>query len=778
VLLGGIVLGEVGALACSGIVAAGIAALACCAWILSPGKTPVRVITIVALVALGGWRAERERLDADLRISGWLPADGTAVEIELTGRVLRAPERDGRGERLLGLLAHPVGTSTRRNGAVRVLLTVRPSPPSEWARVDGLRRGDRVRVWCRVRRPTAAPNSNRGDPRRALRGRGLDLVGSVKSARLVERIASGTRTPARMLDRLGTWIRKRLDECFAGDRRTRRVVGAMMLGDRAALSPGFRRGLRDAGLVHLIAISGLHVGLVILAVAGLARRLPLPPWPAAFATVAGLAWLPWVVGGRAPVVRAVTGAGLGLLGRAAGRDGNPLNTVAVVAAVLAFHRPAWVLSPSFQLSFLATAGIVALTAPLARALPLPRWLALSLAVTSAAYLATAPAVAWHYGRLAPVALIANLAAAPLCAVILTGAAGAVVFHHVPFAAEGAAWLTGWGVDMLVLVARASTSIPGASWVVGRPAGWCVGAAYGLLAVVAWARSSSAGRSPLRLARLGLLVLLVQIHAGPYPERAGGELDVRVVDVGQGQSIVIRDTDGHAVVVDAGPTGGGRFDTGERIVTPALAALGVRRIDRLVLTHDHDDHAGGVWALLRNFEIGQIVVARSALDSRRTRAVVREAARRGVPTACIERGGRLTARALEIAALHPGPDPSGLDTNNRSLVARISRGDLAVLIPGDLEAPGERVILALGLDLRSQVLIAGHHGSRRGTTRDFLLAVAPDVVVVTAGRRNVFGHPHAETLARIREYGVPVVRTDVRGTITLIGNAKTWVVETP
>jgi competence protein ComEC len=150
----------------------------------------------------------------------------------------------------------------------------------------------------------------------------------------------------------------------------------------------------------------------------------------------------------------------------------------------------------------------------------------------------------------------------------------------------------------------------------------------------------------------------------------------------------------------------------------------------------------------------------------------------VPTVCVERGSRVAVGALEMTALHPGLDLSGLDTNNRSLVARIIRGDLAVLIPGDLEAPGEDAILSEETDLRSQVLIAGHHGSRRGTTRDFLQAVAPEVVVIAAGRRNVFGHPHRETLVRIRDAGARVVRTDLSGTVILTGTSTTWVVEEP
>jgi competence protein ComEC len=774
-LLSGVVLGHCGLLTCSSIIPSGVGALAAIGWVTRRARRPVVVLAIVGSIALGVWAAGRERVDADLRTAGWIPADGSPIEIELTGRVLRAPELKVGGERSLRIVGRATDTPRGGIGPVRVGLTVRSSPPSEWERVEALRRGDRVRVWCRVRRPTPAPNSNRGDPRSSLLGRGLDLVGSVKSARLIERIDTGAPTPARVFDETAAWIRKRLDERFSGDHRTRTVVGAMMLGDREALSRRFRRTLRDAGLVHLIAISGLHVGLLILAVSGIVRRLPLSPWIASSATVAGLAWLPWVVGIRAPVARAVGGAVLGVCGRAAGRDGNPLNTLAAIAALLALHRPSWVVSPSLQLSFLATAGIVTLTGPISRSLPLPRWLAVSIAVTTAAYLATVPAVAWHYGRLAPVALIANLAAAPLCAVILTGATCSVVFHHVPFAADGGAWLAAWGVDTLDFVARSAASIPGAGWVVGRPEGWCVVAFYVLLAGLVCLRPLP-GPPParLRLLRLGLAILLVLIHVGPWPVRPAADLEIRVFDVGQGQSVMIRGSDGETVVVDAGPTAGGRFDTGERIVTPRLAALGVRRIDRLVLTHDHDDHAGGAWALLRNFEIGEVVVARSALVNRRTRALVREAGESGVPTVCVEQGSRLTTGALEILSLHPGRDLDGLDTNNRSLVVRLSRGELSVLIPGDLEAPGERVLLARGSDLRSEVLVAGHHGSRHGTTDEFLEAVAPEIVVVAAGRRNVFGHPHPETLARIHGSGTPALRTDLAGTITLDGDGRGWV----
>jgi competence protein ComEC len=739
---------------------------------------------LVAVSALACWLAIEGRWRQDSDLSGRLPDDGRSVEAELVGSVLAAPEKALRGERVLRVRARFVPedefsrSSPDRPRELDCLLRIRASSALATERVDNLRRGDEIRCWGRMRQPAPPGNPHSPRPGDALRARGIDVAGSVKNAWLVERLHVGRGTPGRRLDQLKSWMRRRLDRTMPPGERCRPVLGAMLLGDRAALPPEIVNKLRDAGLVHLIAISGLHTGMLVLVAFAFLRRLARRP--VAIVSVGALMLVSFaaLVGPRPPILRATAAAIVAAVGRACHRDGNPINTLAVVAAGLAIWNSALVLDPGYQLTFLATAGIAAMTRPVARRIPLPRSIAIPLGVTVSAYLATAPSVAWHFGRLAPVALGTNLLAAPLCAWILAAGATVICLGDLPWLGAWAARAAHLAVESLLGVAEWGSGLPGGSMVVARPSPLLVASYYLFLAhAIVRARDGTRGSSPwwraapraveTRLTCLLLAVLLGALHLGPIPPSTGEEFELVVPYVGQAQAVVVRGSSGGFVVVDAGGTAGGRFDSGARIVGPILARLGCRRIDVLILTHDHDDHAGGARSLLNDFEVGELWVGPWAHSSARSRALTRTAREEGVAVVLAERGLRLRRAGLRMHVLHPERRDGALDDNNRSVVVRVEGKRFGVLIPGDLESPGERsLVRRSGSEIRSAVLLMGHHGAARSSSERFLDAVRPEVAIVSAGRWNRFGHPRDQVLKRLLDRGVRIARTDRHGMIRL------------
>ena len=724
------------------------------------------LLLALALVPLG-WALERRDAAAwRARSHGLLPHDGVAREMHFIGSLAEPVERDAEGERLLRLDGAPQGSASTAS----LRLRVRASPSEPTAELDRLETGEVVRVWCRVRRPHGLRNPGSEDPRRSLRGRGLDAVGSIKSARLVERSAQGSGGPRRWAGRARRFARVRLDRALGEEGPTRALAGAMLLGDRAGLSPELFSRLRRAGLAHLVAISGLHVGLLLGMAHELLRRAGAGPGARLCVLTLLLCGFVLLVGARSPVQRAALGGAAVLVGRSLGREGDGLNGLALLAAGLAALEPASIGDPGFQLTFLATAGILLGARELASRLPGPRLLAASFAVSGSAYLATAPVVATHFAFLAPVGLLSNLAAVPLCGLILLGGYGTILLSSWPLAGPLAEWTLGRATEALLALADAAGAIDGGAFHVPPPGPGLLVAYYALLllGVVSRPRTTSA-----RWAGGAFGLALIWIHLGPAPAPAGGGAEVAVIDVGQGLAVAVRGPDGGLLLVDAGGSGTGRFDPGERVVVPYLRGWAGGRLEALIVTHDHADHAGGAFAVLEGLEVGELWLAPGSLGRPRLRRLADLAVERGTAVVLVEAGRGDRVAGLPVRILAPHRRGSALPSNDRSVVVRIGSEPLRLLIPGDLERAGERALLGSGAPLEAEALVLSHHGSRSGSAIEFLERVRPRWAIVSAGRGNPFGHPHPEVLERLGALGIPLLRTDRQGLIRLRSGPRGW-----
>ena len=559
------------------------------------------------------------------------------------------------------------------------------------------------------------------------------------------------------------------------------LARGILLGQRASIPEDVNEAFNAAGISHLIAISGYNVMLVAGAVIGaltpLAGRRRGTIIAMAVVVLYGA-----FVGWEPSVARAVLMALVMLGATLAGRPGSALTGVALAGAALVAAQPLIIEDVSFQLSFAATLGIIMLATPLREWLLrvlVPQMatgpasaLADHVSVTVAASLAVLPIIASSFGRLSLVSLPANVLAAPAFAFVLLGAfvtaAAGAIDASLGRAAGEIAYLP---LHYLVWLAALASSIPLASVSISG-FGWLEAsvlyiALLALAAALAQARQDLTAPEPLPLrvrpaslfAGASVLVAGFVWWGALQPEN--DHLRVSILDVGQGDAILIEAPSGTRVLIDGGP-GGAR-------VTQALGgemSPSERRIDLMVLTHAQDDHVTGLVEVLERYEVGAVLWNGRAGETGAFQAWAEEVSRQGLPVSVAEAGQLLElGGGVHIEVLHPQPaqlEGTEDDLNNNAIVLRLVYGGVSFLLTGDIEVDGENAILEAGHDVSATVLKVAHHGSDGATTQPFLDAVSPSIAVVSAGAGNQFGHPSPSL--RLRLAGVPLLRTDANGTV--------------
>jgi competence protein ComEC len=639
----------------------------------------------------------------------------------------------------------------RREAAGRARIDVRGA-----AARGAVIEGDAVAVWAELYLPRGYGTPGAFDTAAAARRDRLHAFGSCKSPRLVERVRGGEGLGT-LVARVRAAARARLLASVpAGPEQG--LVRAMVLGDRTGVDPETAEAFRAAGTYHVLALSGAQVAIVAAFLTALLARVELPRVARAALVCAALAFYAELVGGDVPVARAAWMAGVLVAGRCLDLDGDLANLLGLAALLLVADRPSAVSDVGFQLSFAATLGLLLLTPPLVRGLrPWPLRIELALAGSLAAQLALAPLLLAHFNRLAPAALLLNLAAVPLsAAVLLIGVAAAACppgWPLLPALAGNLAWIAAHAllrsVEPVRWLPALDVRLPG-------PPPWAIAVFVAGLVVLA------AGRSLRRGAALTAIGLLALVY-GRRPPAADGRLHLAVLDVGQGDAMVVRTPQGRIWIVDAGGAFDARFDVGEAVVAPYLWSLGVRRIEGMVLTHAHPDHAGGLSFLLRAFAVGEFWDGPRPRSDRAYSPLDEALAAAGTTARAVGAGMSADWDGVAVDVLGPPAGPRPWRTrNDDSVVLRLSYGSIRMLLTGDIESAAEARLLPGP----AAVLKVPHHGSRSSSTMTLLGQVRPGLAVVSVGRNSRFGHPHPEVLRRYREGRIQLLRTDHQGTVTL------------
>ena len=566
------------------------------------------------------------------------------------------------------------------------------------------------------------------------------------------------------------------------DRMMRGECGALMkallTGDRGGLTPELRDDFSKAGVIHVLAVSGLHVGFVCMILLTLFGLFRFPYVMRVILTVSGLIFFALLTEARAPVVRASFMASLFLLGTLLEREVKPLNIIGVSALVMLLVKPGDLFQIGFQLSFGAVSSIVYFYSRISSSKLYKRILGRSrfrflkhtvmpmMLVSLSAQLGTLPLTAVYFNRIPLLSMPANLVAIPVIGLIVALGLTSVMIAPVslniamPYATCAQVLLS-----LFIALFRMLGRLNFSHISVPTPDGLAI-LLYGAVLILAVHFNDRILRKRL------ILIVLILLNCSVWRKVANPSTNKLVwvqFDVGQGDAALLRMPRGKNMLIDGGAWQEG-FDQGERVVAPYLRRRGIRRLDAVVLSHPHNDHVGGLIYILNHFTVRHVYTAGTVFDSGLYNRFLETIENRHIPCDTICAPDSLLFPGVRVYFLSPSAmflkqtGHTNSQINNQSLVMRMQYGRNVLLFTGDAEKPAEYDMLNRGLLGPCDAVKAGHHGSRTSSSDPFVRQIKPDYSVISVGENNRFGHPSADIIQRYTRIGAQVLRTDVEGAV--------------
>ena len=645
--------------------------------------------------------------------------------------------------------------------------------------------GDRVRLRTRLNEPRNQLLPGAFDYERHLALQGIYTIGFAERQDDVILMREGVAYPhAGALDRLavraGSYIASVVPPVEAA------VMRALLLGDQGGVPPELADEYTRSGVSHILSISGFHMGIIALVVFQVFYRTvsQLPFLLLHFnmrrlillATLPVLIFYLFLCGSAPATLRSVIMLGAFIIALTLERETDALDSLLLAAMLILLSRPASLFDVSFQLSFFALWGLIVLTPWFMKPFTLiqeglRRKGLLFLAASAAATIATAVPVAYHFHQVSFTGLLANFLIVPLLgygAVVLGFVALPFIMLFPPLADSllvSAAFLVWLSNAVIEVFAR----IPVATFLQPRWPSLPLFFIFAVLFTFARGRTRAVGS--------GATLILLGVSLVPSPMQ-NHNLQIRFFSIGQGDAALINFPDGSTMLIDGGGnlTWGNRKrsgSVGERLLAPALRYLGVRRIDRLVLTHPHPDHLQGLLYIAENFRVGEFWEGDAGGECYNDYIELKRIlAEKGVPMRQFHPGdapvrigeATITFPGSSLVQNNQGPDDE--EINELSLVFRVTYGSFSGLFTGDIGHPREEQLLRNREEIRCTVLKVPHHGSRYSSSPEFLAAASPCEAVISVGYRNSFHLPATETLERLKACGSRLWRTDVHGTVTV------------
>jgi competence protein ComEC len=697
-----------------------------------------------------------------------------------------------------------------------------------------LRAGQRVRLVAKLGVPNNYGNPGAFDYRHYLERQGIFVVGAGK----IENVAVVDGNSFSRLERWRVSSRRavvnRIHALWSPEQAA--VLDAMLIGDASNIGRDLRNDFQRSGTYHILVVSGFNVGILAFVVFWLLRRLPTGDIAATVITLALAGGYTYLTNAGAPVLRAAAMLAIYLITRLLYRDRAALNAVSTAALGLLVCDPESLFDPSFQLTFLSVLAIAGIVLPIVETTSGPYHRALSqlssigydsslepklaqfrldlrllisrmsrilgkrlayrlvsgtaglglgfyetLLVSAVMQFALALPMAWYFHRATLTALIANALVVPVTALMLPVSISALCLNVISAKlALPAKFATDWMLAFTGGTVRLFGSMRVSDLRVPTP---FMGAA--LLAAAGIAIAILLFRQPKPLFRLiGAVALMATscfalfggLHSGLASRHS---LEVTSIDIGQGDSFLIVTPDGRTLLLDSGGMLNGEhanFDVGEDVVSPFLWSLGISYLDTVAVSHTHVDHAGGMIAVINNFHPKELWLPPGAPVHERKR-VLEAAARAGTLVQLRTTGQRYEWGGASFEILNP---PADIDfgikvKDDDAMVMRVSYQGTSALFCGDIGKQGEERVIPQ--NPHADLLKIAHHGSANATSEEFLRAVHPSYAMISAGRRNSFGHPRPQTLQKLAAAHVRTYRTDLLGA-TRFSLDKTGVHATP
>lgn len=653
----------------------------------------------------------------------------------------------------------------------RVFVTVY-IPDKEKEKVPLLQSGQKIRIRGTVHVPLAQRNENGFDYKSYLIRREiyLTLFANRNDIVMIDQqsrynLFTGLQSTRNKVERL-------IDQWMSGDEG--KLLKIILLGNKTEISEDMRSDFTDAGVAHILGISGLQVGYIVLFSEFILLLLHIQQIPRYFIHVLILFSYTIFSGGTPAVVRAVIMALILLGGRILGRKNDALTSLSAALLIILLLNPLDLFDAGFQLSFGAVMGIYILDPVCTKwFVKLPRWIRQSLSITVAAQLGVLPITIFYFNKLSLISPLANLLIVPISGIVmLLGLCVTVLAAIWMPLTQTLSWLVKIILDFMMVSTTFFARIPFSSIVLPSVNGFMIFLYYSLLCVMS---SYVNLRFPKRIyLSIFIVSIMISMLLIPVLLRNDTVLEVIFIDVGQGDSTLIVLPGGGTTLIDGGGNlkrEGTTFDTGKDVLVPFLIKRGIFDIDHMIVTHGHTDHVGGLFAVLETIPVHQIICP----DMKSKNDLIFDqfinlAKQKKVPIYYASQGDEIKNHDFELQVLYP--DSSLHDSkifqnpNNSSLVIQIKYNSFSLLLAGDIETDVETLLLHNEQLQKVSVLKVAHHGSNTSSSVEWVQRIQPEVAIISVGR-NQFGHPAPEVLERYRECGVKIIRTDQSGEVKML-----------
>ena len=596
------------------------------------------------------------------------------------------------------------------------------------------------------------------------------LYGAV-SCKEIEEIGGKTQKLAEGLYQCKVRWKNNLLEVMGED--TGGILAAMILGEKSEMDVVVKEQYQAIGIGHILAISGLHISFIGLGIYALLRKAGLPFLPAGAFALGILSLYVLMIGWSVSVLRAFVMLLLRIGGDVSGRVYDRLTALLFSAAITIGYQPLYLTDGGFYMSYGAILGILLLLPVLERCFWC-RWKWLSGVYASLSInLMLFPVLLWFYFEFPTYSLFWNFLVIPMTSPLMGfGMLGSLFLVIAEPLGVFCLKICDWLLQLFGWMGQIGSELPASRLVLGRPTFWKLIVYYVLIfGMLLWSQRWRAQGSWKR--RRGYLALTFVVAIFLVAYRPNQDLTITMLDVGQGDAIFLEGPTGTTYLIDGGSSD--KKQLAKYDLEPFLKSQGVGELDYVFVTHGDTDHCSGIVEMLERQTVGvkieTLVLPVNFRQDETLLALAKAARSVGVDVALISATGELTEGELSITCLQPARGEQKLTGNAGSLVLEVRFGAFSMLCTGDVEAEGEKALLQKVRGMDMDVLKVAHHGSKYSTSEDFLGEVKPEIALVSAGKGNSYGHPHEETLQRLRQAGCEIFQTVESGAVTIHTDGK-------